>query len=446
MDRSFSQYSLIEYGSLSDIDFSMINKCRGEHNKLGFAYQLIFIRLLNAVPSQSPFEVIEEIVIYAGMQLSIDNGIIDLYSSRQKISAHQKTVIAYLQFSAFSDHAKNLLKDFIFQQALQFEPISLLQIKSVEFLRDLKILLPAKDTLLRIIKAQRSLARRLLFDKIHAGLSPDIVNKLDALLEVTSDFSPIEDLKSPVKNASPDTVLNLIDRTECIIATGALQIDLAHVNNNYQRTLANEVKRCSADRIKKMEPTRRYTALVCFLKQAHQNNMDLVISSYIKVINSSHTRSSNYIDKQFKQNEALIRESLTHYEEIKVIIRDESIPDDQLRLVLYERFPDELKKDIPAMRDLLKGKKNQIFKMFTEKYSYFRQFTPKLFALLALQPESKNTTSNTLKALNVLNQLNEDNKRTLPDDVPLEFIPSSLKKIVINRRRVEEPPKVLVLN
>ena len=130
----------------------------------------------------------------------------------------------------------------------------------------------------------------------------------------------------------------------------------------------------------------------------------------------------------------------------KVIIRDESIPDDQLRLVLYERFPDELKKDIPAMRDLLKGKKNQIFKMFTEKYSYFRQFTPKLFDLLALQPESKNTTSNTLKALNVLNQLNEDNKRTLPDDVPLEFIPSSLKKIVINRRRVEEPPKVLVLN
>ena len=434
MDRSFSQYSLIEYGSLSDIDFSMINKCRGEHNKLGFAYQLIFIRLLNTVPSQSPFEVIEEIVIYAGMQLSIDNSIIDLYSSRQKISAHQKTVIAYLQFSAFSDHAQNLLKDFIFQQALQFEPISLLQIKSVEFLRDLKILLPAKDTLLRIIKAQRSLARRLLFDKIHASLSPDIVNKLDALLEVTSDYSPIEDLKSPVKNASPDAVLDLIDRTECIIATGALKIDLAHVNNNYQRTLANEVKRCSADRIKKMEPTRRYTALVCFLKQAHQNNMDLVISSYIKVINFSHTRSSNYIDKQFKQNEALIRESLTHYEEIKVVIRDESIPDDQLRLVLYERFPDELKKDIPAMRDLLKGKKNQIFKMFTKKYSYFRQFTPKLFALLALQPESKNTTSNTLKALNVLNQLNEDNKRTLPDDVPLEFIPSSLKKIVINSK------------
>ena len=108
-----------------------------------------------------------------------------------------------------------------------------------------------------------------------------------------------------------------VEGSECIIATGALQIDLSYVNNNYQRTLANEVKRCSADRIRKMEPTRRYTALVCFLKQAHQNNMDLLVSSYIKLINGGYTRADNQIDKQFKQNEAMIRESLANYEGMK---------------------------------------------------------------------------------------------------------------------------------
>ena len=223
MNTNFSQYSLIEYGTFCDTDFTLIKKCRGESNKLGFAYQLIFIRLLNRAPRQSPFEIIEEIVIYAGMQLSLDTAIIDLYSSRQKISAHQKIIISYLQCSVFNDHTQTLLKDFIFQQALQFEPISLLHIKSVGFLRDLKILLPSEDTLLRIVRAQRFVARQLLFDKIHTCLSPDIINKLDALLEVTSDYSPIANLKSPVKNASPDTVLNLIERSECIIATGALQ-------------------------------------------------------------------------------------------------------------------------------------------------------------------------------------------------------------------------------
>lgn len=432
MNKNFSQYSLIEYGHLNEADRTLIKRCRGEHNKLGFAYQLIFIRLLNKVPCQSPFEIIEEIVIYAGMQLALDNALIRSYFNRQTIADHQKIIIAYLQCSEFNDYSKTQLKDFIFQKALQFEPISLLQIKSVEFLRELKILLPAEDTLLRIVRAQRAAARQLLFDKIHTCLSPEIIDKLDALLKVESDYSLIEDLKSPIKNASPETILNLIKRSECIVATGALQIDLSHVNNNYQRTLANEVKRCSADRIKKMEPTRRYTALICFLKQAWQNFMDLLVSSYIKLVNAAYTRSDNQIDKEFKQNEAMIRESLANYEGMKAIVRDKTIPDEQLRLVLYERFPNELKMDQPEMQALLKGKNSQIFNAFTDKYSYFRQFTPKLFSLLALQPESKNTTSSTLKALDILNEMNEDNKRTLPKNVPIDFIPKPLKKLVVS--------------
>lgn len=432
MNKHFSQYSLIEYGTLNEQDLKLIQQCRSEYNKLGFAYQLIFVRLLNKVPCQSPLEIIEEIVIYASMQLLLDDSHMDAYSvSRQKISAHQKTIINYLQLTTFNDQTQELLKDFIFQQALQFEPISLLQIKSVEFLRSSKILLPAEDTLIRVVRSQRASARQLLFDKIHTYLSPAIINKLDPLLEVKLDYSPIEELKSPVKNASAETIINLIERSECIIETGSLQIDLSYVNNNYQRTLAHEIKRCSTDRIRKMEPTRRYTALVCFLKQAHQNNMDLLISSYIKLINASFTRSDNKVDKQFKQNEAMIRESLENYEGIKEVIRDKTIPDPQLRQVLFERFSDELERDLPEMQALLKGKVHQVFKLFVDKFSYFRQFTPELFSLLALQSESSDTCSNTLKALDVLIQLNKDNKRTLPRNVPLEFIPKKLKKIIV---------------
>lgn len=67
MSYNFSQYSLIEYGTFGEKDFNLIRRCRGDHNKLGFAYQLIFVKLLNRVPSQSPFEVIEEIAVYASV-------------------------------------------------------------------------------------------------------------------------------------------------------------------------------------------------------------------------------------------------------------------------------------------------------------------------------------------------------------------------------------------
>ena len=140
MNKSFSQYSLIEHGHLGEKDIDLIEKCRGNHNRLGFAYQLIFIRLFNRVPCQEPFEVIEEIVIYAAMQLALESSLVSLYSNRKNIYNHQKTIITYLEYSSFNSQTQILLKDFIFQKALQFEPLSLLLIKSVDFLRDLKIL------------------------------------------------------------------------------------------------------------------------------------------------------------------------------------------------------------------------------------------------------------------------------------------------------------------
>jgi hypothetical protein len=78
-------------------------------------------------------------------------------------------------------------------------------------------------------------------------------------------------------------------------------------------------------------------------------------------MNAAHTRANNQVDKEFKQNEAMIRESLANYEEIKGVIRDITIPDSQLRLVLYERFPDELERDLPEIRTLLNGKKKSNF-------------------------------------------------------------------------------------
>lgn len=412
MDKRFSQYSLAQYGRLSSQDLILVNTCRGNPNKLGFAYQLIFIRLLHRLPCQSPFELIDDIVIYVAMQLSLENDLICLYVNRKTIGAHQRALITFLNYVPFNEVAKEKLRGFIFQQALQFEPLSLLAIKSLTFLRELKVLLPAEDTLLRLIRTQRAAARQSLFDQIHTLLSPGIRGHLDALLEVKEGSSVLEKIKIPAKKATPETLLDLSDRCQWIKATGALKIDLSCVNNNYQRTLANEIKRCSVDRIRKMEPTRRSTALICFLQQAYATHIDVLVSSYIKVITGAYTRSSNQIDKQIKQYEDQMRESLTHYESMKETIRDPAIPDDQLRPVLYQKFPDALAQTLPNSHPLLKGKKKQIFEAFINRYAYFRQFTPAFFDLVELQGESPNkVTSSLLEAVTLLKKGTKESRQ-----------------------------------
>ena len=417
MNKNFSQQSLIEKGTLKKEDWALLANCRGNYNKLGFTYQLIFIRLLNALPNQSPFEIIDEIIVYAAIQLSLDNTSIEKYkNNRKKIYNHQQEIIQHLNYKEFDDNAQSKLNSFILEKSFQFESIGLLQIKSVEFLRKSQILLPAPDTLLRTVKKQRFFVRKKLFDKIRERLSSDITKNFDTLLVVKSTFSEIEYIKRPIKNASVDAVLDIIARLETIIQTGAMDIDLSDINNNYKRTLTNEIKRCSVNRIRKMETTKKYTAIIFFLQQVYQDYLDILISTYIKLINTAYTRAENEVIKQNHKNEEQIRESLKNYEEMKDIIRCDDIPDDQLRATLLKEFSEEFEKDLPAMRGFLSGKNKQIFQVFIKKYSYFRQFTTKIFPLLHLQGESVSYKSTTLEALKILTDLNANSKRKLPKD------------------------------
>jgi len=57
----FTQEQLIQVAKLSDADIRIVNECRGEHNKLGFAYQLCYVKLFNRLPMQRPLELLDEL-------------------------------------------------------------------------------------------------------------------------------------------------------------------------------------------------------------------------------------------------------------------------------------------------------------------------------------------------------------------------------------------------
>ena len=61
--QAYTQKQLITLGTLSLDDIGRVMLCRREHNKLGFAYQLIFVKLNNFFPNYEPFELLHEILV-----------------------------------------------------------------------------------------------------------------------------------------------------------------------------------------------------------------------------------------------------------------------------------------------------------------------------------------------------------------------------------------------
>ncbi len=238
LDKSFSKQSLIEYGALSNEDIIIVNCHRGSYNKLGFAYQLIFIRLFNCLPQISPFEIIQEINIYSSIQLSLASKIIELYqNNRIKIAKHQQEIITYLGLVTFNESARIKVEAFIFDIALRLEASHLIRIETILFLKQHHILSPALDTLNRLLSGQRKKARQSMFDSVSAKINADIISKLNNLLLVVEGYSGLERLKTAPQRASVEALLNLTSRLKIIEDTGALDIKLDIISNNYQKIL-----------------------------------------------------------------------------------------------------------------------------------------------------------------------------------------------------------------
>jgi hypothetical protein len=436
-EKNFSGHSLIEFGTLKPNDIIKINQCRGKHNKLGYAYQLIFVKLLNHFPKLAPFEVIDEITTYAALQLSIDSDEIERYrNNRTKISAHRQSITAYLKLQLIDEQNQTRLEEFIFSTALRLESHNLLNIQAISFLRDNNILSPATDTLSRLISTQRKNARQHIFDTTYAKMSVNTIEAINGLLIIRDNSSKLELLKTPPARASSDSIVDLYKRLNMIESTGILNIDLSHIINNYQKIFTREIRVYSIGRIRALTPQHRYTAVACFLHQTHQDTMDFFIENFIKLLNRSYNRAKAKVEAQVKQNEADIRQSLQTYQELKGVIKDENIPDIELRQVIYQRFAGEFN-DEKKLNIMLKSKSSCIFGLIVNKFSYYRQFSPEVIATLDLQSEDKHK-SPVIEAVKVLRDLNTNNKRKLDADTPLEFIPKNLRKEIITGNQINK--------
>ncbi len=251
MDKRFSNQNLLEFGTLDHADFEFLKRFRGDSNKFGSAYQLIFVRLLNSFPRQKPFEVIEEITAYVSVQLSLDIKTIDAYKpNRKKIREHQKIILDYLGCFAPDETALVKLREHVLELSYQYEQPSILRLKANHYLRENRTLYPNESEFSQILNSQRHKARRKMFDRIHEKISSETIASLDKILIPKPKYSTIEKLKRSPKNASTASVQNLVSRLQIIEGCGILDIDISFINNNYLRALSGEVKRCSSAKIR----------------------------------------------------------------------------------------------------------------------------------------------------------------------------------------------------
>ncbi len=72
-DDNFTSREFMRNASLNEDDLRLINERRRDYNRLGFAYQLAFARILNYFPEQKFFKIQTEVLSYVSVALRKEN-------------------------------------------------------------------------------------------------------------------------------------------------------------------------------------------------------------------------------------------------------------------------------------------------------------------------------------------------------------------------------------
>jgi TnpA family transposase len=440
----FSHEEIVREGKFSPEDMAEIAKRRRDNNRLGFAYQLAFVRLVHRFPEQQPLEIVDELLLYVGIQLDIPAEAIETYQQRQQtLAEHRSAILNYLELRRLGEYEIEMLEGFLFEVACRLEQTGPLMVQAKQFLKEADILLPADSTLRRLIIRQRQAARLHIYSRVAETLSPAFKERLDGLLIAGDNrLTPFQSLKQPPRKASPKAVLRLAAKLELIQDTGVLEVDLSWLNNNYQRSLTRYARRCSADRMRNLKEDHRYTVMVCFLWQVYRDTIDHMIDTHHKLMTRVYNHAQEDVDKQTRKQRRMIRSSLSTLHLLGQVILDEAIRDGALRRELFSKVDKEkLISQMAAVETWLTGKYSHVFNLVVERFPYIRQFAPTLFAQLDFSLE-EGTQSSVVEAVKLLRQMNEDNKRKLVDDAPLGFIPKNLRPLVekngeVNKRAWE---------
>jgi len=432
---SFSRGQLVREASLTESDLIEIDKCRRDHNRLGFAYQVGFVRLFSRFPAQQPLEICDELLSFIAMQLNIDVTSIDGYAARQHtVSDHQAQIRDYLKLVVFDSEQTEALERFVFEESCRLEQTAPLLARAREFLEERCVLFPADSALLRLVGEQRKRAHEHIVSKLAGGLSPDVVKALDDLLEIKEGqaVSGLQAIKANPAKPSASAMQSLTDKLAAIEATGVLATDLSWLNANYQRALFHYVRKCSADRLREVSGPRRLAALVCFLRQSYRDAVDQTVDMFDKLLTRTHTRAEHELDDQMRGQRRTIKAAMTALRSLGAIILDEAIGDDALRQRLFAAVPrNELEVQVAALAEWVTGTKSDVFYSLVRRFSHLRQFSPVLLRALDFFPDVGDDDVPCLEALRVLKEMNADLKRKLPEDAPTDFIPKRLLPLVV---------------
>jgi hypothetical protein len=295
---------LIRYYTFSEPDLSVIRQRRGNHNRLGFAVQLCYLRYPGfALPIDA--EPPAPLLSIVGRQLNIEPNVWPQYAQRPETRReHLAELQAWLNLTPFSVSDYRHLVYQLAELARKTDRGIVLAETLVELLREQRIVLPALDVIERLCSEALTRGTRQVYEALTAPLADYHRRALDGLLAIRdgSKGSALIWLRQPPGPPKPKHVLAHLERLK-IIRELWFPDGLEHaVHQNRLLKLAREGRQMTAQHLRDLEPTRRYGTLVAVILDTHATLIDEIIDLHDRFMGALFSKAKRNHAARFQES------------------------------------------------------------------------------------------------------------------------------------------------
>jgi TnpA family transposase len=408
----------------SEADHATINQHREAHTRLGFALQLCALRYLGFAPDDlqtAPSVAVE----YVAQQLGVAPQALAAYGARRPTRTTDfQQVQAYLKFRLATPLDFYALQTWLSERALEHDKPTLLLQLACDKLRREHIVRPGLTRLERLIATVRQQAYDETWRRLTPLVTVDQHPWLDSLLQPAAQTGRtlLNWLRREATAHTATQIVETLQKVAFLLETRIDTWDLAGLNPNRVKWLAQLGWKAPTPQLQRMDPQRRYPILVAFLQQALLHHTDVAVELYAQCLWEYYSAAQKEL-KELRQTLARsTNEKLRLFRELGQVLLDTAIDDAAVRAVSFARVPEAvLRTAIEETAGLIRPRQDDAIDFFGTRYSTIRQFAPAFLQTLTLHAQGPD--SPVLPAVEVLRALDRaPTRRPVPPEAPMALV------------------------
>jgi len=414
---------MVRYYTLSSEDLALINRRRGDPNRLGFALMLCYLRFPGRILQQGE-QPLAALCAFVAEQLSLDAALFGDYAERdQTRREHALEIETALGLRSLTRTLYRDLAASLLPTALATDHGPTLVATLLDELRTRRIVCPPLAVIERLAGSVRARARRQLWRRLADGLTDQQRQSLDQLLDIRvgGGQSTLAWLRQTAYAATTGNFPRLIERPSLVRALGIEPERATRVHQNYWLRLAREGGQSTVQHLAELEPLRRYATLTALVLELTATLTDEALNMFEHLVGQMFKKSERTHAEQFHASGKSINEKVRLYARVgQALIEARSSGDDVFAAIEAVLPWPKFESTVAEAQTLAQPEAFDFLALLDERYSSVRKFAPLLLAHFEFHGAP--AAAELLKALDPLRDLNASGKRTLPEHVPAGFV------------------------